>query len=210
MKTATPQTTNVYGAELSRRGFLRTGGALVVGFCLLKADSGQAATSNNTLNPALPESWIEIHADNTVLIRTGKCDFGQSSIYTAYRQIVADELDVPFEAITTVVSGDTDRTPEGGGTFDLLGRGVVNLRKAAAYTRQAITRTGVAAFRRRQGSDLHPGRDGFRRRQEHDLRRTGQGSEPETHDSHDRRSDLNVRPGCERQSAAETGRAAIR
>ena len=132
MKNSTIESTTVYGAELSRRGFLKTGGALVVGFGLLKADAAVGATSNNTLDATLPGSWIEIHADNTVLIRTGKCDFGQSSVYTAYRQIIADELDVPFEAITTVVIGDTDRTPDGSGTFDLLGRGVANLRKVAA------------------------------------------------------------------------------
>ncbi len=45
-----------------------------------------------------------------------------------------------------MVIGDTDRTPEGGGTFDLLGRGVVNLRKAAAYTRQAITELASQHF----------------------------------------------------------------
>ncbi len=141
------QTTNVHGAELSRRGFLQIGGALVAGIGLLGPDALQAATTS--LNATLPESWIEIHSDNTVLIRTGKCDFGQSSVYTAYRQIVADELEVPFESIATVVAGDTDRTPDGSGTFDLLGRGVINLRKAAAYTREALLevaaqRLGVA------------------------------------------------------------------
>ena len=30
--------------------------------------------------------WVEIHADNTALIRTGKCDFGQSAVYTSYRR----------------------------------------------------------------------------------------------------------------------------
>jgi len=138
VKNPTVETTNIHGAELSRRGFLKTGGALIVGFGLLKSDSAEAATTNHTLDAALPQSWVEIHADNTILIRTGKCDFGQSSVYTAYRQIVADELDVPFEAITTVIPGDTDLTPDGSGTFDLLGRGVINLRKAAAYTREAI------------------------------------------------------------------------
>jgi CO/xanthine dehydrogenase Mo-binding subunit len=132
------QDSNVYGAELSRRGFLLTGGALVAGFGLLKPGSAESALSKNTLDASLPESWVEIHADNTILIRTGKCDFGQSSVYTAYRQIVADEMEVPFDAITTVVVGDTDRTPDGSGTFDLLGRGVINLRKAAAYTREAM------------------------------------------------------------------------
>jgi CO/xanthine dehydrogenase Mo-binding subunit len=92
----------------------------------------------NSLDPTLIHSWIEIHPDNTVLIRTGKNDFGQGSTFTAYRQIVAEELSVPFEAITTVVSGDTDRTPDGSGAFDFLGHGTPNIRKAAAYTHQAL------------------------------------------------------------------------
>src|SRR2546430_15358455 len=96
--------TDVFGASLSRRGFVKTGGARMVGFSMVKADDFQkagAAGSGNTLNPALPESWIEIHADNTVLIRVGKPDFGQGTVFTAYRQIAAEELRVPFEAITT-------------------------------------------------------------------------------------------------------------
>ena len=51
---------------------------------------------------------------------------------------MAEELNAPFEAITTVISGDTDRTPDGGGTFDLLGDGMPNIRKAAAYVYQAL------------------------------------------------------------------------
>jgi nicotinate dehydrogenase subunit B len=51
---------------------------------------------------------------------------------------VAEELSAPFEAITTVVMGDTDRTPDGSGAFDFLGRGTPNIRKAAAYTYQAL------------------------------------------------------------------------
>lgn len=146
MSNSVLRDTRIFGAELSRRGFLKTGGALVVGFSLLNSDAADAAPTRNGLDAALPESWVEIHADNTVLIRTGKCDFGQSSVYTSYRQIVADELDVPFEAITTVVIGDTDRTPDGGGTFDLLGRGVINLRKAAAYTREGILELASQRF----------------------------------------------------------------
>ena len=51
---------------------------------------------------------------------------------------MAEELSVPFEAITTVVAGDTDRTPDGSGAFDFLGHGTPNIRKAAAYTYQAL------------------------------------------------------------------------
>ena len=103
-----------------------------------EAKPAKAAGSKNSLDPTLPSSWIEIHPDNTILIRTGKSDFGQGTTFTAYRQIVAEELSAPFEAITTVVQGDTDRTPDGSGAFDFLGRGTPNIRKAAAYTYQAL------------------------------------------------------------------------
>jgi nicotinate dehydrogenase subunit B len=130
--------TDVFGASLSRRGFVKAGGVLLAGFGLAGAEVQQKARGVDAMNPARPESWIEIHDDNTILIRTGKSDFGQGTIFTAYRQIVAEELSAPFEAITTVVSGDTDRTPDGGGTFDLLGGGMPNVRKAAAYVHQAL------------------------------------------------------------------------
>jgi nicotinate dehydrogenase subunit B len=143
MATMSEKPTSVFGPMLSRRQFIKTGGVLVVGFSLvgpevLKGDAGKTAVLKSSLDPTLLSSWIEIHADNTVLIRTGKSDFGQGSTFTAYRQIVADELSVPFEAITTVIQGDTDRTPDGSGAFDFLGRGVPNIRKAAAYTYQAL------------------------------------------------------------------------
>ena len=133
---------NVFGAALSRRNFVKAGGALFVGFGVLAADGqrnvAQAAPTRNTLDATLPQSWIEIHPDNTILIRTGKSDFGQSTAFTAYRQIVAEELNTTFEAVTTVVMGDTDLTPDGSGAFDFLGSGMPNIRKAAAYTYQAL------------------------------------------------------------------------
>ncbi|MDE3186787.1 MAG: xanthine dehydrogenase family protein molybdopterin-binding subunit [Acidobacteriota bacterium] len=143
MATKSNKPVDVFGATLTRRQFVKTGGMLAVGISMvgtapLKGDTPKATIAKNSLDPALPSSWIEIHPDNTVLIRTGKNDFGQGTVFTAYRQIVAEELSMPFEAITTVVSGDTDRTPDGGGSFDFLGRGTPNLRKVAAYTYQAL------------------------------------------------------------------------
>src|ERR1700739_267656 len=143
MATMSEKPASVFGPTLSRRGFIKAGGILVVGFSFvrpefLKGDTTKPTTFKNSLDPTLPSSWIEIHPDNTVLIRTGKSDFGQGSTYTAYRQIVAEWLSVPFEAITTVVSGDTNLTPDGSGAFDFLGGGTPNIRKAAAYTHQAL------------------------------------------------------------------------
>lgn len=136
---------DVFGAKLTRRELVKAGGALFVGFGLVgvapvssRAASAEPRKMRNSLDASLPGSWIEIHPDNTILIRTGKNDFGQGTTFTAYRQIVAEELSVPFEAITTVVAGDTDRTPDGSGAFDFLGRGTPNIRKAAAYTHQAL------------------------------------------------------------------------
>src|SRR5579885_2834609 len=143
MTTITEGTKDVMGATLTRRQFVKAGGALAVGFGLLGPEALKGAVApgaafKNSLDPTLPSSWIEIHPDNTILIRTGKSDFGQGTTYTAYRQIVAEELNARFESITTVVMGDPDRTPDGSGAFDFLGRGTPNIRKAAAYTYQAL------------------------------------------------------------------------
>ena len=143
MATKNDNPLDLLGTAVTRRQFVKTGGMLAVGICMvgtapLKGDTPKAAVAKNSLDPSLASSWIEIHADNTVLIRTGKNDFGQGSVFTAYRQIVADELYMPFDAITTVVSGDTDRTPDGGGSFGFLNGGTPNLRKVAAYTYQAL------------------------------------------------------------------------
>src|SRR6516164_7954782 len=142
MATVKEHRTDVYGATLTRRQFVKSGGALIVGFGLVGRTywerTAEAATRKNSLDAASASSWFEIHADNTILMRTGKVDFGQTTAHTAYKQIVAEELSVPFEAITTVVMGDTDRTPDGGFSAGFLEYGGGNLRKAAAYTYQAL------------------------------------------------------------------------
>jgi len=135
--TPNRKTVNVFGATLTRRQLIAGGGALLVGFGA-STKSAKAAGPKNSLDATLPGSWIEIHPNNTILIRTGKSDFGQGTTFTAYKQIVAEELSARFESITTVVMGDTDRTPDGSGAFDFLGRGTPNIRKAAAYTYQAL------------------------------------------------------------------------
>lgn len=136
---------SIHGATLSRRQFVKTGGALFVGITLLGRDffepvvsAAEASAKKNSLDAALSSSWFEIHPDNTILLRTGKVDFGQTTAHTAYRQIAAEELRVKYEAVTAVVMGDTDRTPDGGFSAGFLEYGGQNVRKAAAYTYQAL------------------------------------------------------------------------
>jgi CO/xanthine dehydrogenase Mo-binding subunit len=135
-------TTDIFGATLSRRGFVKGGGSMVVGLSLVgagvAATSAGAATEATSVDPALPGSWIEILADNSVILRTGKVELGQGSASTAYAQITAEELNVPYSAIKTVVMGDTDRTPDGGFSAGYMGGGNPNVRKAAAYVYQAL------------------------------------------------------------------------
>jgi len=141
---------NVHGATLTRRQFVKAGGALFVGLGLvgrrLWDEPVEAAARRNSLDAGLSSSWFEIHADNTILMRTGRVDFGQTTAHTAYKQIAAEELRVPFEAITSVVMGDTDRTPDGGFSAGFLEYGGANVRKAAAYTYQALLDVAAAKF----------------------------------------------------------------
>src|SRR2546423_3281249 len=145
MATPNDHRINVHGATLTRRQFVKTGGALVVGFSLAGRNlwdaAAEAAPGKNSLDATLASSWFEIHADNTILMRTGKVDFGQTTAHTAYKQIVAEELNVPFEAITAVVMGDTDRTPDGGfsaGFLEYGGGTTVN--RAVAPPQTAVPR----------------------------------------------------------------------
>lgn len=135
-------------AMLTRRRLLGGGGVLLVGFGFAGSGCSDPQTTPQLLggmgiDPTNPTSWVEIRADNTIVMRTGNSDFGQGTIFTAYRQIVAEELRTTVEAITTIVTGDTDRTPDGGGSYEFLGSGSPNIRKAAAYVFQALLDLGA-------------------------------------------------------------------
>jgi CO/xanthine dehydrogenase Mo-binding subunit len=141
---------DVFGATLSRRGFVKGTGALVVAFSMSGVAAGSAAAAKNEVDPGVLDGWLTINADNTITIRTGKYEFGQGSASAAYAQIVAEELNVPYSAITKVIMGDTDRTPDGGIGAGFLGGGATNLKKVAAFTYQALlglasTQLGVPA-----------------------------------------------------------------
>jgi nicotinate dehydrogenase subunit B len=104
------------------------------------------------LDPRRLASWIEITPDNTVAIRTGVSDFGQG-VLTAFRQIVAEELRVPFDAITELVTGDTDRTPDGGLSAGAMNRVTqeqmmdgVGVHPASPFGRSALNLQKVSAY----------------------------------------------------------------
>ena len=84
------------------------------------------------------DDWIAIEPDGTITAFSGKVELG-TGVRTALAQIVAEELDVPFERVHMVM-GDTDRTPNEGytaGSMTISGSGTA-LRRAAAGARHAM------------------------------------------------------------------------
>jgi CO/xanthine dehydrogenase Mo-binding subunit len=122
---------------LTRRGFFKMGGALMVSFTFPGLSAIGAEVQPETSHLA---SWLEIRQDNTILVRTGRTEIG-TGMSAFYAQVIAEELSVEPESITLLM-GDTDRTPDGGYSAGFR-VGAANLRKVGAYTYQALL--GLAA-----------------------------------------------------------------
>jgi len=123
---------------LTRRGFVKMGGALFVSIYIPAGFPAKAAESQlltNHLDPTLLASWLEIRSDNTILMRTGRTETG-TGMSGYYPQVIAEELRVRPEVISLIM-GDTDKTPDGGYSAGFL-TGMANVRKVAAYTYQAL------------------------------------------------------------------------
>jgi nicotinate dehydrogenase subunit B len=124
-----------------RRDFLRSGGALVVGFSFRGALEGQQRGSTaGPPDPKQVDTWLAIHADNTATVFIGFAELGQGSS-TSLLQIAADELDLDMSQIKTVRL-DTNVTPNQGGTYSSasIQRGGPQLRTASAEARLALLR----------------------------------------------------------------------
>jgi CO/xanthine dehydrogenase Mo-binding subunit len=133
---------------LDRRRVLASGGALIVSFSLSHAFAqDQAGTAAAAPAPKPPgslattpflDSWIRIDADGGITVFTGKVELGQG-FKTAFQQIAADELDVPFGALQ-VITADTDRTANEGytsGSHSMQDSGTA-IQNAAAQTRALL------------------------------------------------------------------------
>src|SRR5438552_3735926 len=110
MKTAL---TSQAKSALSRRGFLKSSGALIVAFSLgdageSHAQGGGAVAGSPAMNQL--DSWIAIAADGSITAYSGKEELGQG-ISTAQQQLVAEELNVPFERVKLIYC-DTALTPD--------------------------------------------------------------------------------------------------
>jgi CO/xanthine dehydrogenase Mo-binding subunit len=132
--------------SLSRRTFLKTSGLFVV-------SAGGAAVAGPFAHDVAAQapvgkypdvdfrqldSWIVIHQDNTATFYVGKTDCGQGT-GTAFRQMMADELDIAFDK-TTCIMGSTDVTPDQGGSggSDAIQTDGWPMRRVAAEARRVL------------------------------------------------------------------------
>ncbi len=142
----------------TRRDFLKTSGMLVVGISSgmrgITAFGAQApARATGPAGPSSPsstggpypdpdfrqlDSWIVIREDNTATFYVGKTDCGQGT-GTAFRQMMADELDMAYNK-TACVMGSTDITVDQGGSggSDAIQTDGVPMRRVAAEARRVL------------------------------------------------------------------------
>ena len=78
---------------VTRRGFVKIGGALFVSLYIPGEFAVKAAKSQTSLDPTLLASWLEIRSDNTMVMRTGRTETG-TGMSAYYAQAIAEELDV--------------------------------------------------------------------------------------------------------------------
>src|SRR6266550_5287780 len=126
----------------ARRDFLKGSGALIVGFTLAGAFQANTASALEFGPYGPPEdqidSWLAIGEDGRATLFTGCCELGTGSS-TGLMQIMAEELDIPFERVR-LVGPDTNRTPDqfvssGSRTISLHSRPI---RSAAAEARTTL------------------------------------------------------------------------
>jgi len=128
-------------STLSRRDFLKDTGVLIIGFSFAGRTAFGAPGAQRQASPPLAsdlDSWLVVAADGSITVFCGKVELG-TGVSTALRQIVAEELNAPFERIAWV-QGDSDRTVDQGSTVgsQSIKRGGAQLRQAAAEARAAL------------------------------------------------------------------------
>src|SRR5271156_949433 len=133
----------------SRREFLRNAGMFAVTFSAAGAvgslvPEAKAQTDATSAGPypdpdfRQVDSWIVIHQDDTATFYVGKTDCGQGT-GTAFRQIMSDELDFPYDK-TTCIMGSTDITVDQGGSggSTAMERDSWPMRRVAAEARRVL------------------------------------------------------------------------
>jgi CO/xanthine dehydrogenase Mo-binding subunit len=143
--------------SIQRRDFLKQSGMLIVSFGAAGTAAFSAASAAGQAGQAAGlypdpdfrklDSWIVIHENNTATFYVGKTDCGQGT-GTAFRQMMADELDIAFDK-TTCVMGSTDVTVDQGGSggSDAIQTDGLPMRRVAAEARRVLLEMASTRFK---------------------------------------------------------------
>jgi len=140
-------------STLKRRDFLKLlGGGIVVTFLV---DDLSIAQSQRPAGREYPEdfnAYLRIHENGRVSCLSGKIEQGQGVI-TSLGQMLAEELDVPMEAVD-VILGDTDICPWDMGTFGSRTTKYFGpaLREAAAEAREVLLQLAAEHLKTPRGA----------------------------------------------------------
>jgi len=129
-----------------RRGFLKSAGLLFVSLAAPNSRAADAPGPYTLVDPRKLDSWIVIHQNNTATFYVGKTDPGQGT-GTAFRQLMADELDIAFDK-TACIMGSTDITVDqiGSGGSTAMERDSWPMRRVAAEARRVLLEMASARF----------------------------------------------------------------
>jgi CO/xanthine dehydrogenase Mo-binding subunit len=153
-------------SSMNRREFLKRlgvlGGGIIIGFNAFDSRLWARTARSGFLGGKIPtdfNAFLRIGVDNRIALYTGKIEMGQGTM-TSLPQLLAEELDVNYEAVD-IVMGDTDLCPWDAGTFGSLSMrhfGIF-LREAAAEARGVLME--LAADQLKSPRDRLNTRDGY-------------------------------------------------
>jgi len=150
----------------SRRRLVQTAGA--AGLTIFWASGAKASAQDANASPiaspeagATPEAtpvatrqgpptnldaYLRVNEDGTVTLLTGKVEYGQG-IETGFRQLIAEELSLPFESVIAIM-GHTDESPWDLGTFGSLSTRLTGprIRQAGAAMRTWLLELGAESL----------------------------------------------------------------
>ncbi|HVB37189.1 MAG TPA: molybdopterin cofactor-binding domain-containing protein, partial [Vicinamibacterales bacterium] len=136
--------------ELSRKSFVKGGGALIVGFSslgALGAGKAEAATGNTPFSQRGPQdflpdltqvdSWLAVTADNKVIVTHGETEMGHGTP-TGILMLVAEELNTSMDQMVYAHPESwLNATGGGGGSGGISGRST-QARTAAALAKKTL------------------------------------------------------------------------
>jgi len=130
---------------IHRRTFLTASGALLVSLAA-PFEWAEAEAIGGTTRPPVGfdqlDSYITIDPDGTVVAYYGRIDGGQG-LETAIAQMVAEEIDVPFERVRVVMGSSTVLDMGGASAAQGVSQSGMTLRRTAAEARRLLIDTAT-------------------------------------------------------------------